>query len=152
MRSLRGCDLVIDRITVKSRLARISKSIDRLERLAETPRELFLVTDSDLPAIAESHLRRSLEAMFDIGRHLLANSGRPELASEYKSIATGLARLGIVPPDFEDALVSMAGYRNRLVHVYHEVSDEELYLIIQHKLGDLRRFVEAIKSYLDTVE
>lgn len=142
---------MIDKITIKSRLTRIAKSIGRLERLAETPREDFLTADSDLAAIAESHLRRSLEAMFDVGRHLLAKSGRPELASEYKSIATGLARLGIVPPNLEDALVDMAGYRNQLVHFYHEVSDEELYVIIQNNLSDLRRFAESIKSYLDTV-
>jgi len=143
---------MVDKLTVKSRLTRIAKSIDRLERLARTPKDDFLSPDSDLPAIAESHLRRSLEAVFDVGRHLLAKSGRPELAFEYKSIATNLARLGIVPSDLEDALIKMAGYRNRLVHFYHEVTDEELYSIIRNNLGDLRRFVAAIKSYLDTLK
>lgn len=140
---------MVDRATVMSRLSRIARSIERLKRLAEAPREDFLAPDSDLPAIAESHLRKSLEAVFDVGRHLLAKSGHAEFAQEYNSIASNLARLGIVPAHMESTLVKMAGYRNRLVHFYHEISDEELHSIVCHNLNDLREFVEAIKEYVD---
>jgi len=142
---------LVDKITVKDRLNRIIKSVDRLSRLAAADRELFLQAESDLPAIAESHLRRSLEAVFDIGRHLLSRRGRPDLAQEYKSIAMGLVQTGIVPPELEEKLVKMAGYRNRLVHLYHEVSTEELYHVITHNLDDLRAFVRVIANYLKTV-
>lgn len=140
---------MVDRMVVRSRLGRIARSIERLRRLTEAPREDFLSPDSDLPAIAESHLRRSLEAVFDVGRHLLAKSGHAELAQEYKSIASNLARMEIVPPHMESTLVKMAGYRNRLVHFYHEVSDEELYSIICNNLNDLREFVKSVREYVE---
>lgn len=139
---------MVDRVTVKSRLIQIVKSIDRLERLVKAPKEDFLSPGSDLPAIVDSHLCRSLGAVFDVGRHLLAKSGGPELPLEYKSIATNLARFGIVPSDLEEALVMMARYRDRLVHFYHEITDEELHSIICNVLKDLRKFVESVEAYL----
>jgi len=38
----------------------------------------------------------------------------------------------------------MAGYRNRLVHGYAEVTAEEMYQIIKTKLEDFERFAEFI--------
>lgn len=140
---------MIDRTAVKERLARIGRSVDRLARLATVDRREFLNPDGDYAAIAESHLRRSLEAVFDVGRHILAKSGHGDMAQEYKSIATGLVRLNIVPVELESNLVNMAGYRNRLVHLYHEINDEELYEIISENLDDFRHFVRSVKSYID---
>lgn len=42
----------------------------------------------------------------------------------------------------------MAGYRNRLVHLYNQVSEEELYEIIRNNLKDLKYFVEQVMEYL----
>jgi len=42
----------------------------------------------------------------------------------------------------------MAGYRNRLVHMYHLVSNKELYQIIKSDLKDIENFVLSIKEYL----
>jgi len=43
-------------------------------------------------AAGESFLRRILEAIFDIGRHILAKRGHLDLSSEYKSIVKGLVK------------------------------------------------------------
>lgn len=133
---------------VKERLCQIRRSLERLERLAETPRERFIDPDGDLPAVAESHLRRSLEAVFDAGRHILARTGHVAFVTEYQGIARGLVEAGVVDPSLGEPLVRMAGYRNRLVRFYHAVSDKELYEILRTRLGDLRGFVRAIKDYL----
>jgi uncharacterized protein YutE (UPF0331/DUF86 family) len=99
-------------------------------------------------AAAESFFRRALEAVFDIGRHLLSKSGHNDLAREYKSIARGLGSLGIVPEQFVTTLTQIAGYRNRLVHLYHEVIPEELYQIIIARRDHLRQFVAYISKHL----
>ena len=41
---------------------------------------------------------------------------------------------------FLEKLEKMAGYRNRLVHYYKEISNEEIYEILQNDLGDLEKF------------
>jgi len=75
--------------------------------------------------------------MFDIGRHILAKSGKMDMAAEYKAIAKGLGDIGAVGTALSEKLVQMAGYRSRLVYMYHIVSDEELYDIITTELDDI---------------
>jgi len=40
----------------------------------------------------------------------------------------------------------MAGYRNRLIHFYDEVTPEELYEILQDDLKDIETFAKALKD------
>jgi uncharacterized protein YutE (UPF0331/DUF86 family) len=137
---------MIDRMLLKSRLSMIAEYCTELESLKELPRSEFLEKRNS--AAAESYLRRSLEAVFDIGRHILSKTGHLELAKEYKSIASGLVERKIVSGQLSTALVEMAGYRNRLVHLYHMVSSEELYNIIQNHMSDIREFNRQISLYL----
>ncbi len=136
-----NCDLV------NSRLVLIVGYLEELQHLAGVSQKEFK-SDSRNAAAAESFLRRSLEAAFDIGRHILAKTGNVDLASEYKSIARALGEKKIIELRIADALIQMAGYRNRLVDLYHQVTEDELYEIISHDLDDLESFVEGIRVYL----
>ncbi len=98
---------------------------------------------------AESYLRRSLEAIFDTGRHILAKTGGMELSAEYKSIARGLGEREVVSASLSETLVDMAGYRNRLVYLYYQIGDEELYDIIQNHIPDIREFVKQVYRYIN---
>jgi uncharacterized protein YutE (UPF0331/DUF86 family) len=42
----------------------------------------------------------------------------------------------------------IAGYRNRMVHFYHEVSREELYRLATENLSDLETILEALLSWI----
>lgn len=134
-------------ILLEQRLGLISAYLMRLNELATIPEDQFL-SDPVLIAAAESFLRRTLEAIFDIGRHVLAKSGFLDLAGEYKSIARGLADRGFVDQSLGDALVAMAGYRNRMVHLYNEITAEELRSIIINDSGDIRDFARQMREFL----
>ena len=56
------------------RLSQIRTAVLRLSRMKAFSREDFLANPDNF-AIAEHHLRRSLEALFDIGRHIIAKKG-----------------------------------------------------------------------------
>jgi uncharacterized protein YutE (UPF0331/DUF86 family) len=43
----------------------------------------------------------------------------------------------------------MAGYRNRLVHYYQEISGRELYEICTRKQGDLEALLAALLKWLN---
>ncbi|MDK2854962.1 MAG: hypothetical protein PWQ86_175 [Bacillota bacterium] len=137
----------LNRVLLEQRLVMLQGYLEELEKLAQIDRQEF-VSNKIIVAAAESYLRRSLEVVFDIGRHILAKSGLVDLASEYKTIARGLVSKGVVAPELGEKLTQMAGYRNRLVHLYHQVTDEELYEIISHDLPDFRAFLHAIKNIL----
>ncbi|NLO81542.1 MAG: DUF86 domain-containing protein [Clostridiales bacterium] len=140
---------MIDKGLIKGRLLLIDDYITQLESLSQMPISEFL-SDRRNAAAAESFLRRSLEAIFDIGRHILAKTGGINMATEYKAIARGLGERNVVSKDLSQKLIQMAGYRNRMVHMYHIIAEDELYNIITEDLNDIREFVVSIKKYLTT--
>ncbi len=85
---------------------------------------------------AESCLRRALEALLDLGRHILAK-GFGVAVTEYKEIALRLGDVGVLRKPEADLLRDMAGYRNRMVHFYHEVTPAELFSLARDRLGDV---------------
>jgi uncharacterized protein YutE (UPF0331/DUF86 family) len=96
---------------------------------------------------AESCLRRSLEALFDVGRHILAK-GFGSGVSEYKEISLRLQEKTVLTETEAKLLTVLAGYRNRLVHFYHEVSAQELFEICSHQLGDLEVIRNAYRRWM----
>jgi uncharacterized protein YutE (UPF0331/DUF86 family) len=103
--------------------------------------------DPRTSAAAESYVRRALEALLDLGRHVLAKAfGQP--AAEYRDIPRYLAEHGVI--DEADAVrwLKMAGYRNRMVHFYSEVSRTELFDICATKLGDVEAAVAAVRAWM----
>lgn len=140
----------LNRTVLLNRLSEIERDVAKLNEFrAEGPN----VFEQDMNfAAAEHYLRRSLEAIFDAGNHILsrlplAPGERPET---YKALAQALGRHKVVPSDFANGpLIQMAGYRNRLVHFYDEITPEELNEIVQHRLGDLETFARALKAVIE---
>jgi uncharacterized protein YutE (UPF0331/DUF86 family) len=87
-------------------------------------------------AAAESYLRRALEALLDLGRHILAK-GFGRGVAEYKAIAGALAEVEVLGGAEAELLIKLAGYRNRMVHFYHAIGDEERRLISRDRTGDI---------------
>ena len=71
---------------------------------------------------------------------------------EYKAIAKELGQGGVVTKELSEVLIAMAGYRNRMVHFYREVTPQELHLIIKENLKDLERFIKEIGLFLEAYE
>lgn len=94
-------------------------------------------------AAAESYLRRSLEALFDIGRHILAKRFAMP-ATEYKEIARGLLDKKILNEKEAELMRKMAGYRNRMVHFYHEITPEELHEICLGHLDEIKLLLDRM--------
>lgn len=129
------------------RIEVMRSALSHLEELSSISKKDFL-NDYKNPAAAETFLRHSLEAIFDIGRHILAKTGKVRLTHEYKDIARGLGEIGVLSKSLTEKLEEMAGYRNRIVHFYHQITEEELYQILQTDLQDIRYFLQEIGQFL----
>lgn len=143
--------MVISRLNiprVRENLSLIGSFLEKFGRLAKLSKGDFL-GDERNPAAAESFLRRSIEAMFDISRHILSKSYEFK-SLEYKDVALALGAKKIVSAEYADTLVKMAGYRNRMVHYYKEIKPDELYDILQNDLGDIERFLVEIEKFLQS--
>jgi uncharacterized protein YutE (UPF0331/DUF86 family) len=55
---------------------------------------------------------------------------------------------GVVEPEIARVLKVLAGYRNRMVHFYHEVTSKELYEICTSDLDDLQKSKEALLRWV----
>lgn len=131
-------------------------AVDRLDWVAQMTDEIRALPLNDETAFyadrrnvwtAESCLRRGLEALFDLGRHILAK-GFGVGVSEYKEIADTLHKNGVLTDEERQLLRLMAGYRNRMVHFYHEIEMEELYAICRDHLVDLETIAAAYRRWL----
>ena len=136
----------ISRRIVTDRLDWVDKMLAELRSLPLKSKNEFFADSRNVWA-AESCLRRALEALFDLGRHVLAKVFAVGV-SEYKEIAQGLREHKILNAHDADMLRTLAGYRNRLVHFYHEVDAEELYEICSAQLGDVDHLASALRQWI----
>ncbi len=137
----------VSRRIVLDRLAMVEQLLARIRALPLENRETFFSDERNLDAL-ESCLRRALEALLDVGRYILAK-GFAIGVMEYKQIAVELQRVGVLSSEEGQILRIMAGYRNRMVHFYHEIGPEELYQIAQENLGDFHRIIAAYGRWMD---
>jgi uncharacterized protein YutE (UPF0331/DUF86 family) len=137
---------IIRTAVVTERVAWVRKMLEGIRNLPLVSYEQFS-SDPRTPAAAESYLRRALEALLDIGRHVLAK-GFALAPAEYKEVADELVRTAVLSEQTGTLLRQMAGYRNRLVHFYREVSQEELHLICSSHLSEIELICEEILAWL----
>ena len=137
----------IDQETVLVRLSGIQEELSELNKLGEEPFESFARGVGF--KLAQYHLHRALEGVFHIASHLLARVPGGAKTSTYKEMAIALGEKGILPKNFaEQKLVKMAGYRNRLVHFYAQITPQEIYDLIQDDLDDFEVFLSGVKKVL----
>jgi uncharacterized protein YutE (UPF0331/DUF86 family) len=113
--------------------------LDSVEAFRADPRNV---------AAADSYVRRALEALLDLGRHVLAR-GFGRAVVEYKEIPKALVEVEVLDRSHGEILRLLAGYRNRLVHFYHEIGEEELYEICRAQLVDIESVLAAFMAWLD---
>ena len=137
----------INKDVLRARVSYVEDSRRSLERFRGISYEEFH-SNPDHFRIAFYDLHRSLEAIMDIGSHILSRipGARP---SSYKDIPRLLEKHKIIPSNFANGqLAKMAGYRNRMVHFYGEITEKEIYNIIQEELQDLDTFCDYIDEVL----
>ena len=137
---------LVSRIVVADKLAAIRRMLDGIRSLPLDDLASF-TADPRMVAAGDSYLRRALEALLDLGRHVLAK-GFGRAPAEYAEVARQLGEVGVIDSARAARLTLMARYRNRMVHFYDEISDEELYRILTRELGDIEDLATAVTGWL----
>ena len=131
---------------VEGLLRNLTTSVGHLRDMAHTERSAFL-KDAAKVGAAKYYLQVSIEACLDLGNHIIA-AERFRSPKDYRDIFSVLNEQGLLPDDFASTLRQMAGLRNRLVHLYWEVDDEQIYDNLQHHLGDFDRYAQYILEFV----
>lgn len=130
---------------VKNLIAEVQENIKNLKDLTKISYSEFH-KDHRNYGLCEHHLRRALEGVLTIGTHIL--SRLPVKTKDYQEIILSLAKHQIIPKVFAEKNRKLASYRNRLVHLYWEVFEEEIYKICREHLSDLEEFCQHYLKYI----
>ena len=136
----------ISRAVIADRVALVRRLLDEAGTLPLDDFDDF-VRDPRMVAAGESYLRRALEALLDVARHVLAK-GFARGPSEHAEVARQLGDVRVVSREQSERLVLMARCRNRLVRGYDEVTARELYDLLARRLGDVEEIMTAVTTWM----
>ncbi|MFZ5652564.1 MAG: type VII toxin-antitoxin system HepT family RNase toxin [Bacillota bacterium] len=135
---------MVDQNILLSKLGYIEKNLVYLESLGKIKEEDFLESPF-LTGAAKYYLQTCIEAMLDIANHVIARE-RYRAPDNYVDALRVLGEHGILPNNDLQGFYQMARFRNRIVHLYQEVDNKEVYKILQTGLDDFKSFIRAIMS------
>ena len=136
----------ISRVVVADKIAAVQRMLDGIRTLPLDNLAAF-TADGRMVAAGDSYLRRALEALLDLARHVLAK-GFGRAPAEYGEVARQLGEVGVVNPELAARLTLMARYRNRMVRFYDEITDRELFAILTGELGDIEAVIGGVTRWL----
>lgn len=124
----------------------ILASLERLEEIQSLSKDAFLSETHKIGSAKYSFIV-AIEGAIDLCNHLIAKNGyrTPE---DYADTFKVMAERGAFDAEFTNTLVQMARFRNRLVHIYWEVNDDELYHILQTRLQDIKSFLQKFGTFI----
>jgi uncharacterized protein YutE (UPF0331/DUF86 family) len=136
----------INRVVMADKTAAIRRMLDGIRTLPLRDLAAF-TADPRMVAAGDSYLRRALEALLDLARHVLAK-GFGRAPAEYAAVARELGEVGVVDSARAERLAVMARYRNRMVHFYDEITDRELYTILTREIRDVEVLLGTIIEWV----
>ena len=131
---------------IQKRLDKIEEYLAILERMRRYPEEQFLA-DPEKYGSAERFLQLAIEALDDIGGHLVAdlNLGVVDAAADIPRL---LCEKGYFGETLRGTWIRMIGFRNVLVHDYLDVDRKVVYQVLRKNLKDVRALMRIFAQFL----
>lgn len=136
--------------SIISQLRLLKKYVSLLKTISTKSEQEFM-KDDIIKGAAQRYLQLAIESCINIGNKIISlQQLQKDLKAPdtYSEIFMILGDLNVLPRAFVDKLVSMARFRNRLVHMYWEIDDHMIWEILNDNLDDFEEFAEYIKKYL----
>ena len=132
---------------VEGLLDKLREYVSQLRELQKIPQDRFVGEFVNLTS-AKYLFQVAIECCLDIGNHIISSEGlrSPE---DYKDIFKVLNENKIIPDEFLDTAISMAKFKNRLVHLYWEVDNKKIYEFLQNNLNYFDEFIGYVLKVID---
>jgi len=138
---------MVDQEKIRQKLHFIRQQLKELDRFEAIGLDEFL-KEPFYEAAATRMLQISIEAMLDICAHVIARLGWG-LPKTYVETVEMAARHGLIPKDLTATYKDMARFRNRVVHLYHDIDPKEIWQIAQLHSDNLQPFMTlVVQQYL----
>ncbi|PJE73307.1 MAG: DUF86 domain-containing protein [Candidatus Tagabacteria bacterium CG10_big_fil_rev_8_21_14_0_10_40_13] len=138
---------LLDKEKIIERMSDIKNAALKLKQFQKTSLKEFTQDEKNYPLTC-FHLRIALEAVLTIATHIISRLPPNGKRKDYTQVILSLADYKVIPQKFAQKIKGMAGYRNRLVHLYWKVEPEEILATIKKDLKDFDQFIKHIETFL----
>ncbi len=136
---------MVNKAKLDQMLSNLQQYVKVLKDLSQVGRDSFL-DNIDKIGNAKYHFVVAIECCVDIANHIISSENL-RFPKENADSFVVLIENDILNKDFEENLRAMAGFRNRLVHLYWDVDEKRVYEYLQESLPDLEHFAQAIAQH-----
>lgn len=127
-------------------ISEMRKASERLQLLSSTDKNQFLDNRDKIDS-AKYNFIIAIESAIDICNHIISQNGY-RIPEDYGDAFKVLFEQGAFNKEFLKNLNAMAKFRNRLVHIYWELDNEQIYDYLQINLKDFKNFLNNISEFL----
>lgn len=131
---------------IRKRLNKLDEYLSILHELQRYRFEEF-IADPEHYGSAERFLHLAIEAITDMGNHIIADLGLG-VVNGYSDIPAIIAQKGYVDSKLEEKWIRMIGFRNTLVHEYIEIDRKIVYDVLQNNLNDFKELKKIFAQFL----
>ena len=136
----------IDSFSITDKLFRLNENIKLIEDVTRKPQK-EIIEDRLRYRGVEHLLQISIEIIFDIGSHVLAEEFG-ENPKTYQDIISALGQRGVIGKKFAEEQMEMAKFRNKLVHDYDTIDDVKVIEYARAAPDIFRTFGKAFSDFL----
>jgi len=129
------------------KIAYIKEQLSDIKTLTDTREAGEILSDKILVKGLKYSLQTAIESMIDVAFHIAAKQyhcAPEESRDAFRILKNNKA---ITNEEFE-IFSAMVGFRNRMVHLYQNTSDERIYEYSITKLNDFELFIDSIKDLI----
>jgi len=138
---------LVDRHVIQARIAKIREYVALLRRIRGLTDEEHFLKDPLIYGNAERYLQLAIQNVLDISNHIVADM-KLSLPADHRQLFELLTKHKVVSASLSTKLISMAGFRNVLVHEYLDIDRRRVYGVLTKDLGDFEKFIKAVSKLL----
>ncbi len=131
---------------IRRRLEKLDEYLGFLEQMRAYDEREFLA-DPEHYGSAERFLQLAIEALLDMGSHIIADEGLGSV-NQSRDVPRLFREHGYIDEALEERWIRMIGFRNILVHAYLDVDRRQVYRILHEGLSDLRALQRVFAGFL----
>ena len=141
---------MVNRTRVESIIHNLRGYLGHLRDMGSLNREGFL-GDPIKTGAARYYFMVSFEACVDVANHLISVE-RLRTPKDYRDTFKVLNDAGVLPEPLTRRMLDLAGFRNRVVHLYWEVDDDRVFDFLVNESSDFEQYATCILDHLDAVD
>jgi uncharacterized protein YutE (UPF0331/DUF86 family) len=132
---------------VQARIAKIREYVALLRKIRGLTDEEHFLKDPLIYGNAERYLQLAIQAVLDVSNHVVADM-KLSLPADNRQLFEVLTTQKVFSAPLAKKLISMAGFRNVLVHEYLEIDRRRVYRALTNDLGDFEKFIKSVSKLL----